>query len=93
MQQRAEQRARQAEERARQAEQRGQRRERRTWSFGFSVPETPRPPVPPRPPVAPTMDDKVSDDERLTVLRMLQEKKISLEQAEKLLAALEGKDL
>jgi hypothetical protein len=33
----------------------------------------------------------VSDDERLVVLKMLQEKKISLEEAEKLLAALEGK--
>jgi hypothetical protein len=33
----------------------------------------------------------VSDEERLTILRMLQEKKISLEDAEKLLAALEGK--
>ena len=33
----------------------------------------------------------VSNDERLAVLKMLQEKKISVEQAEKLLAALEGK--
>ena len=33
----------------------------------------------------------VSDDERLTVLKMLQEKKITIEEAEKLLAALEGK--
>jgi hypothetical protein len=33
----------------------------------------------------------VSDEERLTILRMLQEKKITLENAEKLLAALEGK--
>ncbi len=33
----------------------------------------------------------VSDDERLTILKMLQEKKISVEEAEKLLAALEGK--
>lgn len=33
----------------------------------------------------------ISDDERLTVLKMLQEKKISIEEAEKLLAALEGK--
>jgi len=33
----------------------------------------------------------VSDEERLAVLRMLQEKKITLEEAEKLLAALEGK--
>ena len=38
---------------------------------------------------APT--DVPSDEERLTILRMLQEKKISLEDAEKLLAALEGK--
>ncbi|MBI4732995.1 MAG: hypothetical protein HY781_12880 [Chloroflexi bacterium] len=33
----------------------------------------------------------ISDEERLTILRMLQEKKISMEDAEKLLAALEGK--
>jgi hypothetical protein len=33
----------------------------------------------------------VSDEERLAILRMLQEKKISMEEAEKLLAALEGK--
>jgi hypothetical protein len=33
----------------------------------------------------------VSDDERLTILKMLQEKKITLDEAEKLLAALEGK--
>ena len=33
----------------------------------------------------------VSNDERLTILKMLQEKKITLEEAEKLLAALEGK--
>jgi hypothetical protein len=33
----------------------------------------------------------VSDEERLTILKMLQEKKITIEEAEKLLAALEGK--
>jgi hypothetical protein len=33
---------------------------------------------------------KVSDDERLTILKMLQEKKISVEEAESLFAALEG---
>ena len=33
----------------------------------------------------------VSDEERLSILKMLQEKKISVEDAEKLLAALEGK--
>ena len=36
-------------------------------------------------------DEAVSDDERLIILRMLQEKKISLAEAEKLLAALESK--
>jgi hypothetical protein len=36
-------------------------------------------------------ENPVSDDERLTILRMLQEKKITLQDAEKLLAALEGK--
>ena len=35
--------------------------------------------------------EAVSDEERLIILRMLQEKKISLAEAEKLLAALEGK--
>lgn len=35
--------------------------------------------------------EAVSDDERLAILKMLQEKKISLEEAEKLLAALEGR--
>ena len=33
----------------------------------------------------------VSDEERLAVLKMLKEKKISLEEAERLLSALEGK--
>lgn len=39
----------------------------------------------------PPTDQPVSDEERLTILRMLQDKKISMEDAEKLLAALEGK--
>ncbi|MBA4380053.1 MAG: hypothetical protein C0393_05120 [Anaerolinea sp.] len=39
----------------------------------------------------PERGEPVSDEERLTILKMLQEKKISLEEAEKLLAALEGK--
>jgi|SRR5271157_485075 len=40
---------------------------------------------------APEKGEPVSDEERLTILKMLKEKKISLEDAEKLLAALEGK--
>jgi hypothetical protein len=43
-------------------------------------------------PSSPTEEsDPVSDDERLVILHMLQEKKISLAEAEKLLATLEGK--
>ncbi len=39
---------------------------------------------------APQPGEPVSEEERLTILRMLQEKKITAEQAEKLLSALEG---
>ncbi len=39
----------------------------------------------------PERGEPVSDEERLTILKMLQEKKISLDEAEKLLAALESK--
>lgn len=49
------------------------------WTPGRGVP------MPPTPPAEP-----VSDEERMTILRMLQEKKISSEDAEKLLSALEG---
>jgi DUF4097 and DUF4098 domain-containing protein YvlB len=40
---------------------------------------------------SPEVDQAPSEEERLSILRMLQEKKITLEDAEKLLAALEGK--
>lgn len=46
-------------------------------------------PVPPSPPQKPV--DPVSEQERMMILQMLQDKKISVEQAEKLLSALEGK--
>lgn len=65
---------RKAELRAKAAERRSQR------GTGFSWP----PPAEKRPKTA------ISDEERLVVLRMLEEKKISLEEAEQLLAALEG---
>ncbi len=74
-----------AEQKARQAEVRGQRRERRAW--GFSWPGVPQPPGFPTAPQAP-----VSEDERLAVLRMLEQKKITPEEAEMLLSALEGKE-
>lgn len=59
---------------------------RRGWGFNFSVPAPPRPPTPPKPPA-----DPVSDAERLAVLQMLEQGKITAADAEKLLAALEGK--
>lgn len=43
------------------------------------------------PPPIPTSADPVSEEERLMILQMLQEKKINVEQAEKLLSALEGR--
>ncbi|MCS6992490.1 MAG: hypothetical protein NZP74_01530 [Anaerolineales bacterium] len=56
------------------------------WSANWASPKPGRPPIPPSPPAEP-----VSDEERLMILKMLQEKKISLEEADRLLAALEGK--
>jgi hypothetical protein len=86
-QRRAEQRAREAERRNRIHERHAGHpgaREPRSWSFNWpSTPDTPTSPVPP--------SDPVSDDERMVILRMLEQKKISPEQAEQLLSALEGK--
>jgi hypothetical protein len=59
-------------------------------------------PIPPRPPAPPrwnaglntsgmeNTNPPVSDEERMTILKMLQEKKITSEEADKLLVALEG---
>jgi hypothetical protein len=62
------------------AERRSQSRAKSSWNFEWS----PAPSQPAR--------ESVSDEERLMILRMLEQKKISLEEAEELLAALEGKD-
>ncbi len=58
------------------------RHARHNWSFNI-----PTPPVPPA-----AQGEPVSEDERLLILKMLEEKKISMEEAEKLLSALEGKE-
>jgi len=62
---------------------------RRSWSVEW-------PPTPPHVPSAPhqptSTKEPVSDEERLMILRMLEEKKISLDEAERLLSSLEGKD-
>ena len=52
------------------------------WNWGFGPKGVPNPPPPPSEPV--------SEDERMAILKMLAEKKITAEQAEQLLAALEG---
>jgi hypothetical protein len=91
--------SRRAQEAARRAEQRAQTAMRRTEDqirnaaeremrraerrSGFVVPH---PPEPPRSP-----GKSVTEQERMMVLQMLQDNKITVEQAERLLAALEGK--
>lgn len=62
--------------------ERASRHEHRHWSFNM--------PTPPAPHTAP--GEPVSEDERLMILRMLQEKKITTEEAEQLLSALEDKE-
>lgn len=79
--------ARRVEQKTREAERRIQARvNARVGRWGMdwsgSIPRPPRPPTPPGEPV--------SDEERLIILRMLAEKKITAEEAEKLLSALEG---
>jgi hypothetical protein len=71
-----------AERAARSAERAKRRAERAAGSWGFVVG---RPPVPPTPPSEP-----VTDQERLLILKMVEEGKITADQAAQLLSALEG---
>ncbi|MGZ9163597.1 MAG: SHOCT-like domain-containing protein [Anaerolineales bacterium] len=79
-----------AGEAARRAERHAERHARRwkanvgvgRWNWDFNSQNIPTPPAPPPEPVA--------DEERMAILKMLQEKKITAEQAEQLLNALEG---
>ena len=84
--------AKRAEEAARRAERHAERHARRwtgrvnvgpgpSWDFG--------PKGIPTPPSTPK-SEPVADEERMAILKMLQEKKITAEQAEQLLRALEG---
>jgi len=80
-----------AEEAVRRAERTAERHARRgrvgleIGRWNWDIKGTPKPPTPPVPPGEP-----VSDDERMAILKMLAEKKITAEQAELLLSALEG---
>lgn len=83
--------AKRTEEAVRRAERHAERQARRSksglvvgrWNWDFKG--GPKPPTPPEPPVEP-----VSEDERMAILKMLAEKKITAQQAEELLSALEG---
>jgi hypothetical protein len=61
-------------------------------SFTFQMPEPPRPPNPPGAPFAQESQpsEPISDEERMLILQMVEEGKITADEAEKLLAALEG---
>jgi hypothetical protein len=71
-----------AERAARSAERSKRRAERAAGSWGFTAG---RPPAPPTPPSEP-----VTDQERLMILKMVEEGKITADQATQLLSALEG---
>lgn len=68
-----------AELKARAAERRAQSQRKRTWSYDWTSPKE-----------EPSTEKEVSSEERLIILRMLADKKISLDEAESLLNALEG---
>ena len=79
--------AKRADEALRRAERHAARQMRGSassrWNSDFKG--MPKPPTPPTPPSEP-----VAEEERMAILKMLAEKKISAEQAEQLLKALEG---
>jgi hypothetical protein len=84
--------AKRAEEAARRVERHVERQARRgvdfgrwNWDFKGGPKGGFKPPTPPEPPAEP-----VADEERMTILKMLAEKKITAQQAEELLNALEG---
>ena len=75
---------RKAEQKARSGDRNAWARPRHTWGRTW--------PTPPTPPTPPSVSEPVAEEERMLVLKMLEQKKISLEEAEKLLAAMEGKE-
>ncbi len=85
--------AKRAEEAARRAERHAERHARKwkanvnvgRWNWDIGPDGVVTPPTPPVPPAEP-----VAEEERMAILKMLQEKKITAAQAEELLSALEG---
>lgn len=77
------------------SERERERASRRGPAFGEAWPSPGTPPSPPhsgpvQPADAAPPSEPVSDEERLTILRMVEQKKITIEQAEQLLRALDG---
>jgi hypothetical protein len=93
---RADRKMREAEQKMRHVEFKMQNDMARRMHHGAGQPVPPRPAAPPRWEFGSSMADTqeavqpVSDEERMAILKMLQEKKITSEEADKLLAALEG---
>jgi len=83
---RARRQAERAAERARARAERAKRKEHH--GVGFRVSWPPSPPQPPRP--AKPAGEPVSDAERTAILKMVADKKITADEASKLLSALEG---
>ncbi len=79
---------RKADQKARAAERSTWARSRHSWGRDYSSTPPPSPPPPPSAAVA----NSITEEERLMILRMLEQKKINLEEAEKLLSVLEGKE-
>jgi DUF4097 and DUF4098 domain-containing protein YvlB len=85
----AERSARRAEDKIRQATEKMQRRAM-SHGFPFEAPSV-APATEPAPAPAPAKEPKATDEERMLILKMLQEKKITVEEADKLFEALEPK--
>ncbi|GAB4555610.1 MAG: hypothetical protein OHK0023_27010 [Anaerolineae bacterium] len=63
-----------------------------TWVSSSEMPTPPQPPRPPAPPMPPSRPPSpVTDQERLAILKMVEARQITIEEAERLLAALEGR--
>ena len=86
---------RRAEQKAQTAERNSWTRARHTWGHGqhtlkVDLSASASPSTPPT--SAAPAQEPVSEEERLMILRMLEQKKISMEEADRLLSALEGKE-
>ncbi len=72
-------------------ERRGPKKKRHEFTFGWNLPPRPQAPGrPPKPPKPPVPVEPVTEQERMMILRMVQEGKITIEEAERLLAALDS---